>query len=209
MDDEVLGCGGLIQRLVDVKVLFMTEAAMDVRLTEKGPVEYSGTDRLVEMQAVAASLGFEYERMMYPVHELDCVGEGSLVSEVGEVLAASKADRLLIPGPSHDADHEATRRVVGALMRPHCYAGTVLEYMTWGCPTPYEPAVIMPLTDIELGLKVKAMECYRTQVQAGGVEDELYPYGGESIKAFAAATGRLVHSRWAEAYLPRRVVGVV
>ena len=181
MDDEVLGCGGVIQRLEDVTVVFMTEREVDVRHTPAGRVAYRGEDRIIEMEAVAAALGFATVRLRYSVHELERVGLVELLSRLEDLVTRYECSLLLTPAESHDEDHRALRRAVRALTRPHLYPGTWLEYMTWGAPGPYEDAVVVPLTEQEMKLKVKCMEMYATQLQPGGADPEpLYAYLADS-----------------------------
>jgi LmbE family N-acetylglucosaminyl deacetylase len=208
MDDEVLGCGGLIQRLDDVVVVFVTEREVDVRHAAEGPVVYRGEDRVVEMEAIAAALGYRWKRMGFPVHELDRYTVAEMLEHFDAAISRLEVDLILAPAESHDEDHEQVRRMVRAHMRPHKYAGTVLEYLTWGGVTPYGPAVIVELSETEVALKAKAMEMYATQTAPGGsLPDELYAYGGESVRAYARAAGRLIHAEYAECFVPRRLVG--
>jgi LmbE family N-acetylglucosaminyl deacetylase len=207
MDDEVLGCGGILQRLSQPVVVFLTQKAWDVRLTPAGRVPYAGEERKREMAIVAGALGFEYVTFEYPVHELDLVATGELVGALERVMSGLDVDTILAPAVSHDADHEATRKAVRSLMRPHCFAGTMLEYMTWGIPGPYDDALVLPLTEQEMKLKMKCMQMYATQIAPAGVRDDLYAYSVESVEAHAIAAGRLVHARYAECFVPRRIVG--
>jgi LmbE family N-acetylglucosaminyl deacetylase len=195
----------VVSTLIVAPHVFMTESADDVRLTAGGPVPYKGELRVAEMRSVAAAMGFKHTRLQYPVHRLDGESTAELIKQLDCCLDSS-VEMLLIPGPSHDADHEATRRACEALCRPHRFAGTVMEYFTWGTPAPYENAVYVPLTEDELELKIKAMEMYQTQISAGGESDDLYPYSPSSIALFAAEAGRMIHTEWAEPYTGKRLV---
>jgi LmbE family N-acetylglucosaminyl deacetylase len=161
---------------------------------------------MFEMEVVAAALGHKVAPLGFPVHKLDEVPMSEIISKLEDLVTQGEYETVLIPGPSNDADHVITRHACNALIRPHFFAGTVLEYWTWGLPGPFDPVVLHRLTTAELGLKMQAMATYRTQIAAGGVEDDLYPYSMESVKAYAAAAGRLCHAKYAEAYTPRRIV---
>lgn len=203
MDDEVLGCAGLIQRRDDdVHVVFCTEAVVDTRLGDRGYVAYDGERRVAEMEQVADLLGFDPVRLRYLTHELDKVPTRELVARLEGVLSWASPDLLLIPAPSHDQDHEAARRACMALIRPHCFSGTVLEYHTWGVPAPYEPVAVLPLSSVEIARKAEAMALYGTQVEPGS---DAYPYSVDSLRSYAAAAGRYVHALDGEAFTPRRI----
>jgi len=204
MDDETLGCGGLIQRFDRVKVVFVTERSLDERFVDGKYVAYSGDDRAEEMKRAAELLGFEYVRLGYPVHGLDGVPLSELIRKLEDQLDGTQL--LLTPGPTGDEDHEVVRRAVRSLRRPHRYAGSWMEYFTWGAPHPYDDSVVVPLAQEEIDTKIEAIRCYGTQVAPGGAVDPLYMYGPESMMNYACHVGRLVHASYAEAYEPRRLV---
>jgi LmbE family N-acetylglucosaminyl deacetylase len=200
MDDEVLGCGGILQKFDQPRVVFLTFAREDWRLGPDGKyVRYLGVDRIREMQKASSILGYQPVRFMYETHALDTVH----VSALAKQFNLTGVEMLLIPGPSHDQDHQAVRRTVDVLMRPHNYAGSVLEYWTWGSPSPYDPQVVVPLTPDELAGKIKALQCYKTQLEPGGA---FYPYSVDSAYSFMAGNGRMAHTNYAEVFTPVRLV---
>lgn len=205
MDDEVLGCAGLLQRLGGAEVVFVSEAETDVRIDHRGrAVEYDGARRVEEMEAVAAMLGYTPTRLRFPLHRLDTCPTAAVLEALEARLDG--VELILAPAQGHDQDHQAVRRAVDALMRPQRYPGSVLEYLTWGCPASAEPAVVLPLEAGEMDLKLAALARYATQVEPGGAYDDCYPYAPDSVAAYARASGRLAHADHAEAFLPRRLV---
>lgn len=205
MDDEVLGCGGLIQRFEDVHVLFITESPVDHRLRPDGQYEaYTGIERGKEMQAAAELLGYSYQQLRFDVHTLDRVPLADLIRHLEVHLDG--IELLLGPGPSHDEDHRVVRRAVDALKRPHCYAGSVLEYFTWGCAAPYNDALLLPLKVKEMETKLDALSFYETQLAPGGMEDQLYLYSRANVLAYGQVAGTLCHTPYAEVFEPRRLV---
>jgi LmbE family N-acetylglucosaminyl deacetylase len=208
MDDEVLGCAGLIQRLhaagVSTTVVFCTEADEDVRFVKGEYVTYRNEKRSGEMEQVADFLGFKYVQLGLPLHKLD----GELTANLAGRLEEWLRDAQLVAYPirSHDQDHEAVRTAVGVLARPHRYAGTLLEYTTWGVPDYGTDVLLLPLTQSEADTKAEAMSLYFSQVRPDGHYDELYLYSPASIGYYLGATGRLCHSDHAEAFRPRRIV---
>jgi hypothetical protein len=110
------------------------------------------------------------------------------------------------PAESHDQDHEAIRKAVQVLARPHRFGGTLLEYMTWGVPEYNADVLLLPLDEDEATIKAEAVGMYFSQVRPHGHYDELYAYSPASVRSYLGATGRLVHTPFAEAFRPRRIV---
>jgi LmbE family N-acetylglucosaminyl deacetylase len=208
MDDEVLGCAGLIQRLdavnITTMVVFVTEAEEDVRFVDGEYVAYRNDKREAEMEQVSEFLGFEYVQLGLPLHQLDSAPVAELVARLEGWLR--DADLITYPALSHDQDHEAVRSAVTVLARPHRFAGTLLEYVTWGVPEYGADSLLLPLTREQAAKKADAVGLYFSQVRPGGTYDELYLYSPVSVRHYMAATGRLAHTEYAEAYRPRRIV---
>lgn len=205
MDDEVLGCAGLLQRLPQSTVAFCTRSLSDRRLNGDGLyVAYSGLDRHREVLQVAGLLDYRPRWFAHEVHALDSVPLVDLVRELEGLLDG--VELVAYPGPSNDEDHNAVRRAVRALSRPHLFSGTLLEYLPWGSLDLFADTLHLGLSEDEMAKKFKAMALYRTQVAPGGLRDPLYPYSPESVKAYAEATGRLIHAGFSEPYVPKRVV---
>lgn len=209
MDDEVLGCGGLLQHVApgEAHVVFVSERAADQRFLGGEYVAYDGRRRVTEMEAVAALLGFTFDRLALPLHALDRLPTSELLDRM-EAIVRQRAPRCIaIPGPSADTDHQAVARACRGLARPHFFAGSLLEYWVSGLPGPDAPVLAVPLSASELRRKVEAVGLYRTQLRTGGREpDPLYAYGPESVETWARAAGRLVHAEAAEVFTPLRVV---
>jgi LmbE family N-acetylglucosaminyl deacetylase len=203
MDDEVLGCGGVLQRFDKPNVLFCTFARQDWRLGSDGKyVSYDGVDRIKEMKEAQKLLGFEFAGLTIETHTLDEIPTRVLVQQISRKMPTD-VELLLIPGQSHDQDHQAVSRAADVLMRPHNYDGSVLEYWTWGSPSPYEPQVVVPLTQEEVGIKLSALVKYKTQLKPGS---HVYPYSVPSSDFQMATNGRMAHTANAEVFTPRRLV---
>jgi LmbE family N-acetylglucosaminyl deacetylase len=204
MDDEVLGCGGVLQRFDKPNVLFCTMSREDRRWD---PVAadyqaYEGATRMAEMRKASTLLDYRFAGLTYETHTLDEIPTRTLLELITSKMP-DDVELILAPGPSHDQDHEAIRKAVRALMRPHFYAGSVLEYWTWGSPSPYDPQVVVPLSRDEVERKLRALGQYQTQLDPGG---DRYPYSVDSQDGFMFANGRTIHTEWAEVFTPRRLV---
>ena len=126
MDDETLGCGGLLARATDPFVIFGVESR----------------DEGIEIEEVAAELGFrfvvlygrEYEARMLSVDRRELVGR------IEKILAAESPGTVCLPSPSYHQDHvvmfESGLAATRPLSRLGYLATTVLSYeypgSAWG-----------------------------------------------------------------------------
>ena len=128
MDDETLGCGGLLASAHDPLVVFGVTAR----------------DEGIEVHEVADELGFRYQVLYGAEYEARMLGldRRELVGRVEEVLAAEKPKRVCIPMPSYHQDHVVMFEVGLAATRPLSRMGylapTVLAYEYPGSAWGYE-----------------------------------------------------------------------
>jgi LmbE family N-acetylglucosaminyl deacetylase len=199
MDDEVLGCGGVIQKFSrPVKVVFCTTLDTDERLGADGERHpYDGALRQKEMESVAEVLGFKFDLLPFDTHRLDRVSRATLLKHLEAHVKG--VELLFVPAVNHDQDHEAVRKAVDSLMRPHCYAGSVLEYDTLGV----DGDVVIPLTDSMLHRKMAAMGRYETQIDPGG---QFYSYSTHALESRATTAGLKLGVKAAELFHAVRLV---
>ncbi len=118
MDDETLGCGGMLACARDPFVIFGVESR----------------DSGIEVDQVAAELGFRYRVLHGPEYEarMLCLDRRDLVGEIEKLLAAEAPDVVCIPSPSYHQDHvvmfEAGLAATRPLSRSGYVAATVLAY---------------------------------------------------------------------------------
>jgi N-acetylglucosamine malate deacetylase 1 len=118
MDDETLGCGGLIARATDPVVIFGVESR----------------DEGIEIEEVAAELGFRFVVLHGPEYEARMLSldRRVLVGQVEKILAAEHPDTVCIPAPSYHQDHvvmfESGLAATRPLSRSGYMAKTVLSY---------------------------------------------------------------------------------
>lgn len=165
MDDEVIGCGGLIQRSSqagsEVTALFLTDGASRNLLPADGA--RMREDRKVESERAADILGIE--RCVY----LD-VPERRLAAAIldpaplARVLAEVQPDTVLVPGkleyhPDHRSAFDWLCRGIAAWgSQPAVYC-----YEIWGS---CRPDRVLPLDAPTWERKVKALSMYQTQLRA-------------------------------------------
>src|SRR5438105_4165491 len=104
MDDETLGCGGVLAAASDPVVLFGVWSRDDD----------------VEVEDVAQILGFRYEVMYGSEYEarLLSIDRRELVGRLETVLAAERPQRVFIPAPSYHQDHVVLFEAGLAATRP-------------------------------------------------------------------------------------------
>ena len=128
MDDETLGCGGLLARATDPFVIFGVESR----------------DEGIEIDAVAAELGFRFVVLHGPEYEARMLSldRRALVGRVEKILAAESPDTVCIPSPSYHQDHvvmfESGLAATRPLSRSGYVARTVLSYEYPGSAWSYD-----------------------------------------------------------------------
>ena len=210
-DDEVLGCGGVIARHVelgdDVFVAIATRGATDVF-----PRELVEQVRK-EAQAANALLGTKRIFFLdFPAPRLDVVPASSLAAAIKSVVQEVQASTVYLPhqGDIH-GDHKAVYWAGLVACRPNggFFPRRLLSYETpseteWGSPVASDAFIPTVFVDISSYIEVKlaAMKCYESQMMPSPAARSL-----ESIEALARFRGSTVGVRAGEAYgLIREVV---
>lgn len=208
-DDEVLGCGGYIKKLVnagkEVFVLIMTNA--HIGDPDKYPEERV---RKVREEAFAAHqyLGIKETFFMdFPAPRLDTFPSYKISMAMSELLRDKKFDTVFIPhhGDIH-RDHKAVFNAALVACRPvnNCSVKRVYAYETlseteWGPPYQSEafiPNVFVELTGEEFNAKCNAMNFFKSQVREFPSSRSI-----EAIEALAKYRGASVSCARAEAFM--------
>jgi N-acetylglucosamine malate deacetylase 1 len=128
MDDETLGCGGLLARASDPLVIFGVESR----------------DQGIEIDEVAAELGFRFVVLNGKEYEARMLSldRRALVGRVEKILAAESPETVCIPSPSYHQDHVVMFETGLAATRPLSRSGyvarTVLSYEYPGSAWSYD-----------------------------------------------------------------------
>lgn len=203
-DDEVLGCGGVILRHArsgdHVHVLVVSRGMPEVyslQLIEEGRRELSQAHLILGV----ASVTF----LDFPGPRLD-VTPGHLIADaIRPVICKLRPAVVYLPhhGDLH-GDHRATSlatvvatRPDGTVRVPRLLAYETLSETEWGIPnssTAFQPTVFVDISEF-LSEKLKAMECYRSQLKASP-----HPRSLEAVRALAVYRGHTVNVPAAEAF---------
>jgi len=196
-DDEVLGCGGTIARLVRkghaVYVCIVTKAYTP-EWTEKDMMA-----RHQEVIKVRDLLGIS--RVIFldlPTVKLDTVPQKDLNQKIASVMEDIRPDIVFLPfGGDLNKDHRlifeaslvATRSIGTSIL---CYE--TLSEAEWGLGKSFVPTVYVDITAM-LHLKLEAMKLYRSELKRFSHSRSL-----EAIKALARLRGSTVGFEAAEAF---------
>lgn len=210
MDDEVLGCGGMIARLADAG----REVHVAIVTTGRPPRFKVAEEAACRDEAEAAHhiLGVHRSHFLdLPAAELDTVPHADLNRALGEIVGSVAPDTLLLPfiGDVH-LDHQLVFKSAMVAARPNWarYPSRIWAYETlsetnWNAPylTPgFCPNVFVDIS-ATLGRKVAAMRAYASQLRAFPDERSI-----DAIEALATLRGAAVHRPAAEAFVALREV---
>jgi len=159
IDDDVLGCGGVIDK--DTLVVYC------------GVDDYhvvSREDRLNEADAVVEYLGNGYE--LYHGHKVNNYKSVDLIDEFSKTINTHKPEEIYIPYPSYNQDHRAVYEAVMISLRPHDINFFVKKVLVYEQPhvflwndtykDNFKPNYFVP---IDVDRKIKAYELMKSQVR--------------------------------------------
>lgn len=210
-DDEVLGVGGTIAKLV------ARGAEVHVAIVTRGqPPEFTAESiEMVRRECESAHrrLGVTHTHFLgLPAARLDRVPHAELNQHIGGVVSEIAPDTLFVPfvGDIH-LDHQLVFTSAMVASRPRHANGParILAYETlsetnWWAPgitPPFVPNIFIDIADT-LDAKLEAFAEFRSQVKAA--PDERSP---EVIRALALVRGAAVYRSAAEAFMLIRQVG--
>ena len=210
-DDEILGCGGTMARLID------SGAEVHVAVVTSGkPPRYAAADvARVRAEAAAAHERIGVTRthwLDFPAAELDGVGHAALNGAIGRLVAEVAPDTLFLPfvGDIH-RDHQLVFESAMVAARPRAgafpvriYAYETLSETNWNAPylTPaFVPNVFIDIS-AQLERKLQAFSLFASQVQAAPSERSI-----GALRALATLRGATAHLAAAEAFVMIREIG--
>lgn len=216
-DDEVLGCGGLIQKIKEkggsVYVLFLTVGETKEYAKPGGSVS-NGNQRMAEIEKVAKHLQYDDYKIIFPgdtFHlRLDNIPQKDLITEIesGERISLNKIKPTIVATPMPDdynQDHRACTEAIFTATRPtpnelKPFQPIIIGYESvvtadWYKGTSKHVNFFVQLSDKELEAKIQALKLYRSQVRPGS-----HPRSLQSLRTLAYFRGMYCGIKAAEAY---------
>lgn len=214
-DDEIIGCGGVIQRYlkngsaVRVAIASFVQGPYHKYYTEKNQYEtYDGTTRLNELEESHRILGIKNYRFLYTDNDevqyhskLDTVPRIELVSKLEKEILEFKPTVIYIPSVTKHQDHTSLHEAALTATRPYFWNGSVLVYETDG-ELSFQPNLFVRMNRDEIRKKQNALKAYKTQVGS-----KRHPISPQALMVKAKFRGQTIYSNYAEAFQVIRIHG--
>lgn len=190
MDDEVLGCGGLL-----------TEHSAHVHfLTESHPVAQQASR--IECEHVADHNGHTISYDSYQTNRLHTVAIDGIIAVMEAAISRHLPGTVLLPYPDYNQDHRVVFEAGLAAVRPHDENDYVPNILAYEMPcthqaargTAFRPDIFLPIT---IDAKLELYRLYVSQVRAHRSCD--------AVRHLAGVRGMQCNHQFAEAYQVVRV----
>ena len=188
MDDETLGCGGVLAMAADPVVVFAVWSR----------------DEGIEVDRVAKILGFRYVVLYEADFEARLLGvdRRELVGRFEKIMHDEQPDRVFIPSPSYHQDHTVVFEAGVAATRPLSRAGYIAslvatyEYPGSAWRRDGREDQLGYYVDVEpvIDRKLQAVAEYNSSQRGRAVVEP------EIVSAWARLRGAFVGMRYAEAF---------
>ncbi|MGV3487694.1 MAG: PIG-L deacetylase family protein [Tuberibacillus sp.] len=214
-DDEIIGCGGIIQKFlhagssVRVVIASFVKGHYHKFYKDKNQYElYDGKDRLEELKNSHQVIGITDSKVWYMEDEniqyhsqLDAIPKIELVSKIENEITTFQPTIIFIPSETKHQDHTALHEAALAATRPYFWNGSVVVYETDG-ELSFNPNFFVRLTREEANIKAESLKAYKTQVGTNR-----HPVNPESLLTYARFRGQYIYSHFAEAFEIKRFRG--
>lgn len=110
VDDEVLGCGGILDESVFVLHLGLSESQ------KHGNTSYTKEYRIKEFSLIKNETNLQSKLLNHPVNNYK---ESLLISDIEEAINCITPDEIYIPHPSYNQDHREVYNASLVALRPH------------------------------------------------------------------------------------------
>ena len=219
-DDEVLGCGGTVHKLVSEgwrAHLVILSAGIGGRYVQAQQVDdvvlHQQSQLAAQMQQAAAIIGYQQiDALDFADNRMDTVSRMDLAQALRPIIAQQQPDLLLTHHPGdYNWDHTATFDAVmmAARANPPDFSPSEIWLFevrssterAWQQRQPFTPSIYVDI-DEHLRAKSEALACYVSELH-----EAPHPRSIAGIQALAACRGHEVGLLAAEAFeLVRRVV---
>lgn len=196
VDDEVLGCGGILDRNTFVYFCGIDESKLALDPLHRIPL----VNREQELNDVAEFFEFSYE-----VNKTSSVNHyviQQMISEIERIINAVKPDIICIPHSGYNQDHKVIFDACQVALRPHdknFFVPKVLVYeaihdFIWS----WDLFVPNLFVKINIDKKIKGYGFHKSQIR--GMRSF------EMLKAHARIRGTMCNAEYAEAFYIQRWV---
>ena len=193
VDDDVLGCGGIMDKDSFVLYCGLDESGIPDRPDMK--------KRLEEIANVQEVTHHSYKILENLVNRYS---EYELIGQIEEMINEYKPDEIYLPHPSYNQDHKAVYNAVMVALRPHDKNHFVKRVFVYEQPhmlfwdnggVDFKPNYFVP---IDVDKKVKVYETMKSQVRSFRSPDH--------VRAIAKLRGGQSNCEYAEAFQTLRWV---
>ena len=187
IDDEVLGCGGILDDNT-----FVLECGVD-----KFHV-VSRKKRIEELEKAKGVLGFDFEVLTNLVNNYEVT---VLIDQLSDTINRIKPEKVFIPYPSYNQDHQAVYKAALIALRPHDINFFVKKVLVYEQPHVFlwdysydKDSNFKPnyFASIDIEKKIHAYKCIKSQVRSFR--------SPEFVKDLASVRGKQAQCDFAEAY---------
>lgn len=197
IDDEVIGCGGILDKDTFVYYCGIDESKVAPDPKHRIPMD----ERMKELVATSDFLGFKYE--VNKSAKVNFFVEQEVKDELERIINQAKPNMIFLPHAGYNQDHQTVFNAAQIALRPHdknFFVNKVLVYeaihdFLWSDKKFY-PNYFVP---IEIERKLHAYSLQKSQVRGMRSLD--------MIKNLAALRGAQSNCGYAEAFSVLRWVG--
>ena len=190
IDDEVLGCGGILDENTFVIYCGKDEKHINQSWVKKRPTD---TDRMVELENVVNITKHQYTILDNKVNYYKLQ---DLLESIEHIINEIKPNQVYIPFPSYNQDHKTSYEASLTALRPHDLNHFVKKVFIYEQPhmlfwddKDFKPNYFVP---IDIDRKINLYKLMETQVRKFR--------SVEHLKAIAKLRGGQSNYDYAEAY---------
>ena len=189
VDDEILGCGGILD-----DSFFVYYCGIDESKLRKDKDPTSVNERAEELEKTANFLGFKWE--CNKKSKVNNYTEQEFIDVFEDIINRIRPERIFLPHPGYNQDHRTVFNAAFVALRPHdrnFFVKKVLVYeaahdVIWN-PRAMSLNYFVPI-DVER--KIRAYELQKSQVR--GMRSP------QMLREIAAVRGAASNCRYAEAF---------
>ena len=196
VDDEVLGCGGVLDSTFSILHLGLSESQ------NHGNSVLTKQERLLEFQKVISHLSIKWHKLLD--HPVNNYKQQDLIGDLEKTINELKPSEIYIPHPSYNQDHRACYEACLIALRPHDIHHFTPKVLIYEQPQVYlwnnNYREFKPnyFKQIDIDKKILLYSMLESQVREFR--------SPECIKSMAKVRGSQIRAEYAEAFEILRIV---